>query len=162
MYRVEWNLMSMTVKIDLPDHLPALQKIAATQAAYSADSLELIAWRMATVAEDSLRTDLASHVRTGETLASIQCWLLSKSQNEVSYAMGTRTRGMQLYWLDQGRREVRPITARSLRWIDRNGMVVFSQYSRPTEALGIMRAAGLDALSRASAIIEEEIGVKTK
>jgi len=154
--------MSMTVKIDLPDHLPALQKIAATQTAYQVESLELIAWRIATVAEDSLRTDLASHVRTGETLASIQCWLLGKSQNEVSYAMGTRTRGMQLYWLDQGRREVRPITARSLRWIDRNGMVVFSQYSRPTEALGIMRAAGLDALSRASAIIEEEIGVKTK
>ena len=162
MYLVEWKLMSMTVKIDLPDHLPALQKVATTQVAYQVESLELIAWRMARVAEDSLRTDLLMHVRTGETLGSIQCWLLGKSANEVSYAMGTRTRGMQLYWLDQGRREVRPITARSLRWVDRNGMVVFSQYSRPTEALSIMRRAGLDALSRASAIIEEEIGVKTK
>lgn len=158
---MEFNL-SFTVKIDLPDHLPALQKVAATEQAYAPESLELIAWRMARVAEDSLRTDLATHIRSGETLGSIQCWLVSKSQNEVSYAMGTRTRGMQLYWLDQGRREVRPVKAGSLRWVDRNGVIVFSQYSRPTEPLGIMRAAGLDALSRASAIIEEEIGIKTK
>ena len=160
--------MSMTVKIDLPDHYPSLQKVATITQAYAPESLELIAWRMARVAEDSLRTDLASHVRSGETLGSIECWLLGKSQNEASYAMGTRTRGMQLYWLDQGRREVRPkhLTKTGelgwLRWVDRNGIVVFSQYSRPTEALGIMRRAGLDALSRASAIIEEEIGVKTK
>lgn len=146
------------VHIEIPDHLHVLEKLA--EADFTTEQLEQVVLDMCRIGENSIREAISDHVRTGVTLASIESWLVQHDPNIVSYATGSRSRANQLYWLDQGRKEVRPVRARRLRWIDPNGIVVFSMYSRPTVALNFMRRAGLDALSQASAIIENVKGGK--
>jgi len=144
--------MSMRLIIDVPDHQPVLQKLLATDL----DTVKMgrFLGRLAGRAEESLRQSLRPHIRTGRTYASIESWFVNQTRLAATIAVGSRTRGQILYWLDRGRGEVRPVRARWLRWITREGIIVYAKYSRPTQPLNLMRRAALDALSQASNIIE--------
>ena len=153
----EHDGMSFEIRITAPDHDRVLAKVE--QSKITGDQLHMIVSRMCRAAEESLRGSLIEHSRTGETMASIQSWELDLSNEHVMMATGSLTRGAQLYWLDQGRREVRPVVARYLHYFTWPEQIeVFSRYSRATIGTGLMRRAALDALSQSSSIIEEQIG----
>ena len=146
--------MSVSIQITIPDHYPTLAKVWATD--ITTEQLDQIVFKVANIAAESIRGEVAMHSRTGETLRSITTWPLGAIADGIGYAAGSMTRGAQLYWLDAGRREVRPVTARFLHYFTWPEQVeVFSRYSAPTMPLGIMRRAGLDALAQSSSIIEE-------
>ena len=146
--------MSFTIQINLPDHDATITKVF--QQDMTGAKLEQVIQRLCQVAEASLRESLAEHTRTGATAASIMSWPVAVSDATVAYQCGSLTRGAQLYWLDMGRREVRPVTSRFLHYFTWPEQIeVFSRYSRPTMPTGLMRRAALDALSQSSAIIEE-------
>lgn len=146
--------MSISIHIDIPDHDHTITKVWATD--ITNEQLDEIISRIARVAAESIRIAIGDHVRTGETLASVTSWSLGAIAGGIGYAAGSMTRGAQLYWLDAGRREVRPVTARYLHYFTWPEQVeVFSRYSAATMPLGFMRRAGLDALAQSSPIIEE-------
>lgn len=146
--------MSFTIQIDIPDHAATIEKVV--QQDMKGTKLEQVIQRLAQVAEASMRESLIEHTRTGATAASIMSWPVEISDATVAYQTGSQTRGAQLYWLDQGRREVYPVASRFLHYFTFPEQIeVFSRYSRPTMPTGLMRRAALDAFSLSSAIIEE-------
>jgi hypothetical protein len=152
--------MSVQIRIDCPDHDNVLAKVF--KADITPDELQMVVGRLCRAAEESLRESMIEHSRTGMTIESIQSWDLEISNDRVMMATGSLTRGAQLYWLDQGRREVRPINARFLHYFTWPEQIeMFSRYSAATLGTGLVRRAGLDALMQSSIIIEEFITEKT-
>lgn len=61
--------------------------------------------------------------------------------------------GFAYFWsVDMGRREVRPVRARALRWVGRGGEVVFSMRSRRYAGRKMRAAAIIESLSRIRAL----------
>ncbi len=146
--------MSLGLTISIPDHYPTLERIEAAD--FTPSQMLMIVQKLCVVAENSMRESLAVHTRTGATMASICSWPIMETKDDIIYGCGSLSRGAQLYWLDHGRREVRPLVSRYLhyfRWPEQ--VEVFSRYSRPTMGIELTRRAALDALSQSSSIIEE-------
>ena len=119
------------------------------------DKVERIARLLALEAERAMKTELSNYVRTGLTRASIESWPLTITPVMAAYAVGSRTRGHILYWLDRGRGWVFPVKRRALRWIGRGGEVVFSRYSRPSQPQFIFEKVRAWVQSQVDKIVSE-------
>ncbi len=100
-----------------------------------------------------------NHVRTGQTVQSIEAWMLENTGTRVSMAVGSRTRGNQLRWLDRGRAEVRPIRAKMLRFALPSGIFIFTKYARATQGIGFMDAALAKVASSAPQVINSALNM---
>jgi len=124
----------------------------------SGEKLARIMKLIAIVCEKQIKTLLTRHVRTGLTRASIESRILTETENEVVVAVGSWRRASQLRWLDRGRREVRPVTRRALRWWTWPGREkVFAMRARATSALNVLRQAALHAWALAEQIVKSEV-----
>jgi hypothetical protein len=104
----------------------------------------------ANAALQSIKTVLSSHSRTGETLASLQVWTITNSDEAISLAIGSQKRGNILKWLDQGRGPVKPVNRKALRWLTHpDQVVIFAKYARATKALNFMSPAAIEGLNQA-------------
>lgn len=146
----------MQLEISAPYHAIAVQAVQARNV--TPGQLESFLTEVANADMQVLLDYLSKHVRTGETIGSIRMRLLERSNDKVSVAVGTQTRGSQLRWLDVGRREVYPINRKFLRWIAHpSGAIVFARHARATQASGIMRQAALTAMAKAPEIMQRTI-----
>ena len=158
----------LEVRIDLPDHAEHMRWISGKEV--TGDKLHNIIRDLALEDESALKMILHSATRvsqrgaypslppTGATAASIEAWPLQVSDEVVSYAMGSRTRGHILRWLDVGRGYVYPRRARAL-WIKRGRVEppIFRAFARPSPALFVMSRAMQIAMTKAEEIVRREI-----
>ena len=150
--------MSIQLDVSAPYHATAVQAIQLRN--ITAGQLESFLTEVANADMQVLLDYLSKHVVTGETIGSIRMRLLERSNDKVSIAVGSSTRGSQLRWLDVGRKEVRPINRKFLRWISHpSGVIIFSRYSRATQPSNIMRTAATVAMSKAPEIAQRTIAV---
>jgi small-conductance mechanosensitive channel len=148
----------MQLEISAPYHAIAVQAVQARNV--TPEQMDRFINEVANVDLQVLQDYLSKHVRTGETLNSVKIRTLERSNNKVSVAVGTQTRGSQLRWLDVGRREVYPINRKFLRWIAHpSGAIVFARHARATQASGIMRQAATTAMAKAPEIAQRTIQV---
>jgi hypothetical protein len=152
----------MTLRIETPDHERTLEWINERNITFA--ELQSVVIQMADVAGYSMIEDLGTHVRTGQTIQSIEAVPIELSETHVAYFVGSRQRGQILRWLDKGRGEVRPkhLTKSGqlgyLRFLTYpEGLVIFTRYSRPTVGIGLIEKAANRAMARVSNII----GTKT-
>jgi hypothetical protein len=112
-------------------------------------SFEAIIQTAAKTAEQTIKQSLNSHNRTGETSDSVTTWTITKSDQVITLAVGSQTRGNILRWLDKGRGPVKPVNRKALRWLTHpDQVVVFAKYSRATKALNIMQPAAAAGLTQ--------------
>ena len=150
--------MSIQLEVSAPNHAVAVQAIQARN--ITPGQLESFLTEVANADMQVLLDYLSKHIVTGETIGSIRMRLLERSNDKVTVAVGTQTRGSQLRWLDVGRKEVRPINRKFLRWISHpSGVIIFSRYSRATQPSNIMRTAATVAMSKAPEIAQRTIAV---
>ena len=151
----------MELRIETPDHEHVRSWIVSKNITFP--QLQSMIIQMCDVAGYSMMEDLGSHTRTGQTIRSIEAVPVELGETRVAYFVGSRIRGNQLRWLDKGRGEVRPkhLTPKGklgyLRFITRDGILIFTRYSRPTAGIGLINKAVTQALSRASTIIDAQI-----
>jgi hypothetical protein len=113
---------------------------------------------VANVHQSMLLEYLGGHIRTGQTIGSIRARIVESSADRCTVAVGSQQRGFQLRILDKGRREVRPVNRKFLRWIAHpSGVVVYSKYSRAVHGSNIMNRAAASAMSRAPEIAQRVV-----
>lgn len=119
---------------------------------------EDIMQRIAFTALENMRESMTGHNRSSLTVESLMMWPLEQSNNQVSIAVGSQSRGQILKWLDKGRGEVRPVNRRFLRWFTwPEHVAVFSRYSRATTGIGLMIKAGDVGITQAANITTETL-----
>jgi len=146
----------MRIAVHAPDHNDVLGWVDTSKV--DIDKIDRITHRVGLEAEGAMKSIVHTDTKdaTGLTAASIETWLLSRTDNEVSYMVGSQVRGHILRWLDVGRGWVRPVRARALRfWI--RGQKVFAQYARPSPALNILFRSASWVWSNLDQIVKEEI-----
>jgi hypothetical protein len=119
---------------------------------------EAIMQRVAYTALESMRQSMQGHNRSSLTVESLETWLLESTPEIISIAVGTRTRGNVLHWLDKGRGEVRPKNRQSLRWFTfPEHVAVFAKYARATKGIELMAKAGATAINEVPVITQRTI-----
>lgn len=158
----------VVIKVDLPNHEEHMRWISAKEV--TGDKLHNIVRNLALEGESALKQILHTATRvsqrgvypslppTGATAASIEAWPLQVSNEAVSYATGSRTRGHILRWLDLGRGYVYPKRARAL-WIKRGRVEppIFRAFARPSPALHVMSRMMQMVMVKVEEIVEREL-----
>ncbi|MFA5307147.1 MAG: hypothetical protein WC365_06900 [Candidatus Babeliales bacterium] len=150
--------MSIQLEVSTPYHAVAVQNLQMRN--ITPGQLESFLTEVANADMQVLLDYLSKHIVTGETIGSIRMRLLERSNDKVSVAVGTQSRGSQLRWLDRGRGEVRPVNRKFLRYIAHpSGVIIFSRYSRATQPSNIMQTAATTALAKAPEIAQRIIAM---
>lgn len=148
--------MSIQLHVETPTHEKVVKSIQA-QSPTQAQLLSIV-FEIAGVAEQQILNYMQSHFRTGATMSSIRRRIVYANALGVAVAVGSQTRGQVLRWLDLGRGEVRPLRRRFLRYLlHPSGVVMFSKYSRATQASNIMRIAALEAVAASDSIVKRSM-----
>ena len=137
-------MISVTVRTNKDEHLRWVDSIDLR-----GEKLHRIARELSMEFERALKEMLHADTKhaTGATAASVESWELMVTAEHVRMAIGSRTRGNVLRWLDRGRGWVYPKSALALRfWIE--GQKIFSMYSRPSPPLFVMYRAAQIAFSK--------------
>lgn len=137
----------MEIQVSVPYHDAVKNQIATRN--MSPQQLEGFLLEIGNANMQTLLDYLSKHMVTGQTFSSIQIRTLERTRDRVTIAVGTQSRGRELRFLDKGRREVRPINKRFLRWVAHpSGAIVFSRYSRATQPSNIMKTAANVAITK--------------
>lgn len=158
----------VVITADTPNADEVLRWISSKEV--TGDKLHNIVRSLALEGESALKQILHSATRvsqrggypslppTGATAASIEAWPLQVSDEMVSYAVGSRTRGQILMWLDRGRGWVYPRKGRAL-WIKKGRVEppIFRAYARPSPALYVMSRSAHLAMSKMEEILSREL-----
>lgn len=145
------------IQVHCPDHEDCMRWIEMTK--MDMNKLDRVIHRAALENEGTMKEIVHRDVSpeaTGMTAASIETWLLMMTENIVSYAVGSRSRGHILRWLDRGRSWVYPVRARALRFW-KGGKKIFAMYARPSPALNILYRSAQLVWSRLDQIVTEEV-----
>ncbi len=151
----------MSYTIETPNHGNVVYSVAQRQPTFA--TLQSVVNRLADVAGYSLLESMQGHNRTGLTVRSIEAWTVAMSTSSYAVAVGSRTRGMQLKWLDRGRGEVRPkhLTKSGelgyLKFVAKDGATIFTRYCRPTQGVGLMERARGAVQAQAERILAETL-----
>lgn len=146
-------MISVTVRTNYQEHLRWVDSIDLR-----GEKLHRIARELAMEFERALKEILHADTKhaTGATAASVESWELMVTAEHVRMAIGSRTRGHILRWLDRGRGEVRPKTVMSrhnprfraaLKFII-EGEIFFRYSVRPSPPLFVMYRAAQIAFSK--------------
>jgi hypothetical protein len=139
----------LNLNFDFPDHDKVSGKLDSI---LQQNSFELIVQSAANKTLEEIKTALTPHSRTGETIASVHAWEITKTNTVIKIGVGSQSRGQILKWLDQGRGPVKPVNRKCLRWLTHpDQVVVFAKYARATKALNFMQPAAISGLQEAEA-----------
>lgn len=155
-------MFDVTIRTNYQDHLRWVSLLEV-----KGEKLHRITQELALEFERALKEIVHQDTKrpTGATAASIESWPLSVTIDHVRYAVGSKSRGHVLRWLDRGRREVRPKRIRSardprfraaLRFVI-EGQVFFRYYVRPSPPLFLMYRSAQMALSKMEEIVKRNI-----
>jgi hypothetical protein len=162
--------MSFTINVQLPNHEEAMTWLAGKD--IGMDKLDSIMRDISARAEGALKQKVVEAINapsisrypklppTGLTLSSITSWLMEQSETRISYAVGSQTRGAQLYWLDRGRGWVYPKSRFALwikkdRAVDARGKPIFRLFARPSQAHNVMENALIEVIMQSDQIIKK-------
>lgn len=90
---------------------------------------------------------------SGGLLRSIEI----EEDSETSYTIGTNISHFYPLCVEKGRREVRPVVAKSLHWFTLSGTEIFSKYSSPAPPRPFVKPAYEQTKSRAVDIVKGAI-----